>query len=295
MDRRRWRGGFTLVEMMLVVLLMGILATATVVNLRDRQDAYALSASARDLASALRFAATQARLEGVGYRVVCEHEGRGYRVETRGEGQGEYVPAAGLAGTGRLLARGARMSGVRQQDDAVEAMPEAIEFGPDGRGFWGVIELESRAGQGVEIRVMPWTGQVWVEEARRRIQGRRGREAREERRGFTLLEVLVAVMALAVGVIGALSALSMGLRAAAHGEHLGEAVRIARNEMELALAASAGQLQPQSAMAGRYKWTLSYAEKPEGIVQADVTVEWVESGEPQVYRLSQLFLPQPKN
>ncbi|MGE5608218.1 MAG: hypothetical protein ACM359_03100 [Bacillota bacterium] len=66
---------------------------------------------------------------------------------------------------------------------------------------------------------------------------------------------------------------------------------MARNEMELAVAVSANQLQPQSAAAGRYKWTLTYTEKSLGLVLADVTVEWSESGEPQTYGLSQLFLP----
>jgi hypothetical protein len=92
------------------------------------------------------------------------------------------------------------------------------------------------------------------------------------------MEVLAAVMALSVGVIGALSALSAGVHATARGAHLGEAVRIAQNEMELAVAAGAGELQSKSAVEGRYKWTLSYVEKAEGLVLAEVLVEWADSG-----------------
>lgn len=163
---RRLRRGFTLLELMLVVLLMGIVAGAAVVNLKDRQDSYALGAAARDLAAALRFAATQARMEGVGYRVRWNPERSEYRVEVIREGQREFGPAAGWAGLPRLFARGVRVSAVRPGGQVVEAMPEAVEFGPDGSGFWGTLELRGRGEQAVGIRILPWTGQVVVEEQR---------------------------------------------------------------------------------------------------------------------------------
>jgi type II secretory pathway pseudopilin PulG len=143
--------------MRLVVLLMGIVAGAAVVNLKDRQDSYALGAAARDLAAAIRFAAAQARIEGVRYRLMWDGETNGYRVEVRRVGQSEWTPAEGLVGLPRRLAKGVSVSEVRRGD---EMTTDGMEFEPDGSGWWGVIELRSRSGQVMNIRIMPWTGQV---------------------------------------------------------------------------------------------------------------------------------------
>jgi hypothetical protein len=94
-----------------------------------------------------------------------------------------------------------------------------------------------------------------------------------------------------VGVVGALSVFATSTRAAGRAAHLQEAVRIARNEMELAVGEGMTQLQPRNATKGRYTWSRSYVEKPGGLILAEVTVRWTDSGEPQTYRLSEVFAP----
>jgi prepilin-type N-terminal cleavage/methylation domain-containing protein len=111
------------------------------------------------------------------------------------------------------------------------------------------------------------------------------------RRGFTLLEALVATTILGAGIVGTLSVFSMCQRRTARTMHLDEAVDIAQSRMAITLSTPADRIAPAGGSIGRYQWAVSYAEKPYGLVQATVTVTWPEGGQPETYKLSQLFTP----
>ena len=109
--------------------------------------------------------------------------------------------------------------------------------------------------------------------------------------GFTLTEALVSVTILAVGIIGVLGAFSLSLRAATTATRLEEAVDIAQRQLELASSSSRQNMQPGGGSSGRYSWRLKLTELPHGLALASIEVKWLERGQLQEFRLSQIFRP----
>jgi len=119
----------------------------------------------------------------------------------------------------------------------------------------------------------------------------RRRDSRRAPAAFTLLEVLVATTLLATGILGVLAVFSLSVRSASAAEHLDDAVQLAGNHLELAVAMPPDRLPPVSGNSGRYAWTINFTEKPEGLVLATVRVTWSEGGSPRAFQLEQLFKP----
>ena len=156
---------FTLVEMILVLVLIGILASSVVVSFEGRQETHALRSAAQDLAATIRFAVREAAVANQSHRVVFDDAMSSYWVETVAAGtKHEYKPVRGWAGQGRRLNEGVTLVGVSSDGMTVEARAEALEFLPGGSGFYGVIELKSRDDELVRIEVLEETGQVHVVE-----------------------------------------------------------------------------------------------------------------------------------
>jgi Tfp pilus assembly protein FimT len=149
--------------MLLVIVIITILAGGAVVSLRGRKDSFALQASTNDLASALRFAAVQAKLEQTMYRLIFNDGMKTYHVEKNASGATqEFVPVRGLAGHTKSLTEGVRLVRVLRQDSEINPMPRFLEFDKEGGGFCGKIELQNRYGESTQIEVMSKTGQVYV-------------------------------------------------------------------------------------------------------------------------------------
>jgi len=108
---------------------------------------------------------------------------------------------------------------------------------------------------------------------------------------FSLLEVLVAVTILSVGVLGVLTGFSLSTRASARAYRTDQAAAIARCQLEQALALPTRELEPGTGTSSRFHWTLDVEGKPHGLVRATVTVKWLERGQTESYRLSQVFVP----
>jgi type II secretory pathway pseudopilin PulG len=158
-------GGFTLVELVIVVVLMAALSGGVILSLQGRRSAHALRLAAEDLASAMRFASYQARVRHEAYQVVFDAGGTQYRVQTPdGTERAEATPASGMAGYNRALAMGVRLVAVRRGGEAVDPPPRVFSFNPDGSGFWGTIELGNEADDSVDVEVLPVTGEVHVVE-----------------------------------------------------------------------------------------------------------------------------------
>lgn len=157
------RQAFTLVEMLLVLILIALLASGAVVSLRGRKDAYALQVSTHDLAKAIEFAASQAKLKQSSHRVVFDDSRQTYRVEKAiTDSALEFAPVKGQAGMGNSLTEGVRISRVWRAGNEITPLPSSFEFHAGGGGFYGRIELVNRTGDSRIIEVMPQTGQVHV-------------------------------------------------------------------------------------------------------------------------------------
>lgn len=158
--------GFTLVELLLVLVLIAILAGSMVASLTGRKDSFSLQTSARDLAATIRFAGQFARQYHTTCRICFDEAGRRYQVE-RPAASGsatDFVPARGQAGRQRSLSEGIQITGISASLNEIQPLPEWLEFYRDGSGFAGRIELANQKQETIAIEVIPITGQVHVQE-----------------------------------------------------------------------------------------------------------------------------------
>ena len=155
------RGGFTLAEMIVVLVVLGILAGSAVVSLRGRRERQALQAAAREVAAVLRLARGEAEMSRRTCRIAFDANLRAYHVESQGP-DGQYRPLPGKAGKPRSLADRVRVQAVVVDGTKVEPPPEALEFLPSGRGFHGRIELTDGHGRIRAVEMFNGTGQVRV-------------------------------------------------------------------------------------------------------------------------------------
>jgi general secretion pathway protein H len=153
---------FTLIELLVVVVIISIIAGSVVVCLQGRQDAYGLKAAGKDLAAALRFAATQARLRQTAHRIAFSVDRGGYRIEAQDTSTLRYEPIKGVGGEMKQLGPNVSLAAVVANGGGLDSRPANLDFSPDGRGFAGDVHLQGRNGQTIRIEVIGETNQVNV-------------------------------------------------------------------------------------------------------------------------------------
>jgi type II secretion system protein H len=87
---RRRTGGFTLIEIALVLLIMGILATLAAPSLSTLGQAR-IDSEARRLASMLSYLNDESALRGIVYRLALDLDANRYEVAVAREDTGEFV------------------------------------------------------------------------------------------------------------------------------------------------------------------------------------------------------------
>lgn len=157
--------GFTLVELLLVLVIMAVCTGGVAVSLKGRQDHHALKAASRDLAEAIRYAAGEAALMELPHRVSFTGD-RSYRVEKLDrDTSGEFVPVTGTAGRQRSLTGNIQIVGFWGPDGQIMTpAPECLVFDQTPGSFSGQIRLQGLSSQRITIYVNGISGQVEIEE-----------------------------------------------------------------------------------------------------------------------------------
>ncbi|MBI5576777.1 MAG: prepilin-type N-terminal cleavage/methylation domain-containing protein [Deltaproteobacteria bacterium] len=140
------RGGFSLLELILVIAIMGMLAALVLPSLPGAVESARLRGSAGEVRAALNLARTQA---------VSEARGRSVALDL---GKGEY----GIDGDERrwTLPEGIRLATVRFGDAIAERGVVRVRFRPDGSADEAEVAVSSPGGGIVRILVDPLTGMV---------------------------------------------------------------------------------------------------------------------------------------
>lgn len=149
LDIRRRTGGFTLMEMMLVLALAAGLMTLVLPNLGPLLTRAQLYSASRDIASALRFVRGQAMVRGRSAEFELAVDEHWYRVS----GRKKTYPLPSSVGLGLYTA----------ESETVDEGIGRIRFFPDGSSTGGRVTLR---GNGVvrEVTVNWLTGEVLVRE-----------------------------------------------------------------------------------------------------------------------------------
>ena len=159
--------GFTLAELLVVLLIIGVLVGGSVVAFGNRKDKAQMLQGAKQLASALQWAASESRLHHAAYRVVLDDTVKHFRIE-RAIG----YPAAGtessevfqpLAGRpGQWIELPTAVQTIQLVDDAGNFLltPSLFEFRAEHAGFSGIIELVGKQ-ESVLIEVLQGSVRIY--------------------------------------------------------------------------------------------------------------------------------------
>jgi prepilin-type N-terminal cleavage/methylation domain-containing protein len=172
---------FTLVEMMIVVVLIGIITAMIIPEMRGTYEDAVLRASGRDLVSLLNLAYSRAVSLNQVHRVLLDETGGRYilgRCIQHSGKEDEFVPLQNVAGSQGELNKHITMvfrkpgEGLGEADNTAPPPPEsgpdqgppetAITFYPDGTADGGEIELTDSQGFQLVLRINPITAQVGV-------------------------------------------------------------------------------------------------------------------------------------
>ncbi|PYV20035.1 MAG: hypothetical protein DMG07_00335 [Acidobacteria bacterium] len=140
--------GFTLLELAIVMVLMGMALAVSIPALQRGSAALALRAAGRDVLNCLRYAREKAITEGTGSRVVFSPENQSVTLtDPYGEGARRLQ-----------LPRDVRFARLVLSGQEVREGPMAVRFLPNGSSENAEVVLESSQGAHLAIVTDPITG-----------------------------------------------------------------------------------------------------------------------------------------
>ncbi len=153
-------GGFTLIEILLVTMLLGILVSVATVQFRRSFDGLQFDNLKLDITSMLRYARDRAILEKTAYRVQYDQNRQGFKMEKASgapkKGAWEFLPIRDRTGALRRVPAHIR----------ADTTPDTAVFYPDGSSneiTWKFADPQDRT---VTLRTAPECGDIRVEEPR---------------------------------------------------------------------------------------------------------------------------------
>jgi general secretion pathway protein H len=123
---RRAARGFTLFEMLAVILLIGIAAAAVSIPVSQGLASARVTAASSELAGALRYTRAQAIVKGNEQRFIVDVGNASYQAPGKGS---------------VALPKGMKLALTSAQEDRIDGTKAAIRFFPDGSSTGGRITL----------------------------------------------------------------------------------------------------------------------------------------------------------
>ena len=171
------RGGFTLLELMIVLVLIAIMAAMIIPEMKGTYDDALLRSSSRKLVDAFSLASSRAVSLNQLHRVRIEKSSGRYSIEARGRDPetGEYISVREIpGGAGELDKRVSVQLQASENSADPDAAPllanaeaeepadDIIAFYPDGTADPAEVVLRDRAGFEIALRINPITARVQV-------------------------------------------------------------------------------------------------------------------------------------